>query len=178
MGLFERFRRSRVAPSNNGSPNGNGNGNATKSKSPNGNGWKNLSNKTNGGLAIEYKKGIFGVKYRTKNKKTPVYKYNNYGYDNYSTVNRNIRPIVMASRSKVRNNNPNYSTGEIAMILYHSGLASTIPSMAGGQNHNATGSEMRQQKATLEKIKKALANTGPGNAILRQLVNKRLGVLN
>ena len=140
------------------------------------NGWKNLSNKTNGGLAIEYKKGIFGgMQYRTKNNKTPVYKYGNY---NYSTVNRNILPIVIASRNKVYPNNPTYSTGQIAMILYQSGLNKSIPSRAGGQNRNATGPEMRKQKATLEKIKKALAKTGSGNAILRELVNKRLAVLN
>lgn len=163
------FRRGRGSPSNNS------NGNRTNSKSPNGNGWKNLSNKTNGGLAIEYKKGMFGgMQYRTKNNKTPVYKYGNY---NYSTVNRNIRPIVMAARSKVYRNEPTYSEGQIAMVLYESGLGKSIPSRAGGQNHNATGPEMLKQISTLTRIQKAISKTGGANAILRKLVNKRLAEL-
>lgn len=148
------FFRSRVAPANNGSRNG----------------WKNLGKTTNSGLAIEYTRGLFGTKYRTKNGKTPVYKYGN----EYSTFNRNVAPIVYRARSKVYSDNAKFSESQIRTLLYKSGLGGAIPSRSGGSNHNASRNEMVKQRQILRKIHNAIEKTGPTNDILRRLVQERL----
>lgn len=167
---MDRFRQFRARFARRVAPN---NGNDTPRQ--NNGGWKNMNAKTNGNKAIQYKKGIFGTKYRTKNSQTPVYKYGN---NNYSTANQNNVHIINSARRLV-NTHGGESNAKIQNMLRHRGLyGGSRPSASGGnRNHQLTISELRKQASRLLKLQAATANSAALNAKLRSVISNRLNEL-
>ena len=169
---MDRFRQFRARFARRVAPN---NGNDTPRQ--NNGGWKNMNAKTNGNKEIQYKKGIFGTKYRTKNSQTPVYKYGN---NNYSTANQNNVHIINRARGIVNNyRGAPGAKSQIQFMLRNRGLyGGSRPSASGGsRNHQLTNSELRKQASRLRKLQAATVNSAALNAKLRSVINDRLNEL-